>query len=207
MSNANGTSTDSDVLSETRKTFDAPVKIVLTRRPKPGVREPFEAWVKELLVLAARTSVLEGSSVLTASDGECFILLRFADARAQASFESSPLVREHLARGESIATTSDVVQRSTGLETWFTLPGTAARDAAPPRWKMALVTWFALLPLVIALDFVIPASVPFLPKIALSTAIPVALLTWVVMPAAAVWLRGWLFASQEPGRATSRAAG
>lgn len=202
MSSFNGTG----VSASAQRVLEAPVKIVLSRRPKPGAREPFEAWVKELLALAARTAVVEGSSVLTASDGECFILLRFADARAQARFESSPLVHEHLSRGEALATASDDVQRSSGLETWFTLPGTAARAAAPPRWKMALVTWLALMPQVIALGFVIPASVPFLAKVALSTAIPVCLLTWVVMPALTVWLRGWLFASEAPRSSTSRAA-
>lgn len=203
MLHANGT----NALPEQRRELDAPVKIVLSRRPRPGAREPFEAWVKELLALAARTATLEGSSVLTASDGECFILMRFADARAQARFESSPLVHEHLARGEGLATTSDEVQRSSGLETWFTLPGTAARAAAPPRWKMALVTWLALLPQVIALGFVLPASWPFLAQVALSTAIPVALLTWVVMPALTVWLRGWLFARDSTRSVASRSSG
>lgn len=48
---------------------------------------------------------------------------------------------------------------------------------------MAIVTWLALLPQVIALSFRPgPLQVPFLAQVALSTAIPVAAPTWFVTP-------------------------
>ena len=50
----------------------------------------------------------------------------------------------------------------------------------PANWKMAIVTWVALLPLAIALAH-------------MSTAIPVALLTWLVMPALTRLLYRWLY--------------
>ena len=39
-----------------------------------------------------------------------------------------------------------------GLDTWFTLPDMPAPVKPPPKWKMALVTWLALFPMVIALS-------------------------------------------------------
>lgn len=60
---------------------------------------------------------------------------------------------------------------------------------------MALVTWLALLPQVIILSFLIPKGLPFLLNVSLSTAIPVALLTWLIMPRLASLLYRWLYAA------------
>ena len=54
----------------------------------------------------------------------------------------------------------------------------------PAKWKMALTTWVALLPMVVALGYIFgPFRLPVLLAQALSTIIPVVMLTWVVMPA------------------------
>ena len=92
----------------------------------------------------------------------------------------------------------DPTQVKCGLETWFTVPGVPAPLAAPPRWKMALVTWLAVLPQAFALAYLIPRTLAFLASIALSTAIPVALLTWVVMPWLSRRLYGWLYEASVP---------
>jgi antibiotic biosynthesis monooxygenase (ABM) superfamily enzyme len=52
----------------------------------------------------------------------------------------------------------------------------------------------ALLPQVILLSFIIPKVLPFPVGVALSTAIPVAMLTWVVMPRLTKLLYSWLYA-------------
>ena len=55
------------------------------------------------------------------------------------------------------------------------LPDMPAPVKPPPQWKMAIVTWVALLPMVIALAYVFaPFRLPFLVEVSLSTAIPVA---------------------------------
>src|SRR5207245_1202860 len=98
------------------------------------------------------------------------------------------------AKADAHSTAVDRAQIRTGLETWFTVPGLPAPPTAPPRWKMALVTWLALLPQVIILSHVVPKGFPFLLSVALSTAIPVAMLTWVIMPRLTRLLYGWLYA-------------
>ena len=42
------------------------------------------------------------------------------------------------------------MQRVSGLETWFSLPGRTA--PAPPKWKMATVTILAIIPLVLLMN-------------------------------------------------------
>ena len=45
------------------------------------------------------------------------------------------------------------VDRVSGLETWFALPGRTA--PAPPRWKMFLVTLTAIVPLVLLMNLTV----------------------------------------------------
>jgi antibiotic biosynthesis monooxygenase (ABM) superfamily enzyme len=176
------------------------VKIVLERHVRAGAHARFEEWLKSFLATAARSSGLQGSSVLrSAGKDDYFILLRFSSRAELERWERSPEVKDLLEQSGPLAVAPDQVQVRTGLETWFTLPGAAPPASPPPKWKMALVTWLALLPQVIVLAQVIPSTVPFLAGVALSTAIPVAMLTWIVMPRLSRWLHAWLYAPPAPG--------
>jgi antibiotic biosynthesis monooxygenase (ABM) superfamily enzyme len=176
--------------------IEEPVKIVLERRVRPGAHSGFEAWVRTLMDLTARTGGLEGSSVLTSGGtGDYFILLRFANRNHLRRWQESIEVAALLQEGDVHSAVSDQAQVRTGLETWFTLPDMPVPTTAPPRWKMALVTWLALLPQIIVLSYLIPPlHLPFLVAAALSTAIPVVILTWVLMPWLTRLLYGWLYA-------------
>jgi antibiotic biosynthesis monooxygenase (ABM) superfamily enzyme len=183
-----------------------PVKMVLERRAKAGSESSFKQWIKDLLELATRSSRLQGSSVLTTPQGEYVVLLRFASQGDLDSWQASPDVVELLRRGEQLATASDQLPIvRTGFETWFTLPGLPAPASVPPRWKMALVTWLALLPQVVLLTFIIPKAVPPLVAMAISTAIPTVMLTWVIMPGLTKALYRWLYETTSSS-ATARVA-
>ena len=72
----------------------------------------------------------------------------------------------------------------TGLETWFTLPGQPG-EAPPPRYKMALVTWITIFPLITAIVAITGPLIKELPlalRLAITTGLTVPLMTWVVMP-------------------------
>ena len=176
-----------------------PTKVVMERQVQPGAEARFQSWLRTLLDAACDFGGLEGSSVLTAgTSGHYFILLRFASAERMRQWQGSQQLAmlTHEADAFSAAAETSVIK--TGLETWFTLPGLPSPRTAPPKWKMALVTWLALLPQVIILAFALaPLRLPFLLNAALSTAIPVAMLTWVVMPNLTRLLYAWLYAGHE----------
>lgn len=175
-----------------------PMKIVLERRVRPGARQAFDQWLKELMAAAARSPELEGSSVFTAGEDEHFILLRFASQAAYDQWQALPETVELLRRGDTHATSRGEASVQCGMETWFTVPGRPTPPAPPPRWKMALVTWLALLPQALLLSVVIPSGLPFLVRVSISTALPVAMLTWVFMPNLTRLLYGWLYPSAKP---------
>jgi len=172
-----------------------PVKVVFERRARPGAESRLTDWIRRLVDSAQRAAGLEGSSVLTrGTSGDFLILFRFDGADSLSRWQESGEVRALLAESGTIALSGGPAARMTGLETWFQLPGLAA-PLPPPRWKMALVTFLALVPQILALRALIPTSLPVLVQVAVGTAIPVTFLTWVVMPWLAVALRGWLYAS------------
>jgi uncharacterized protein len=61
-----------------------------------------------------------------------------------------------LEEGDEHSVAVDQSQVKTGLETWFTLPDMPVPGTAPPRWKMALLTWLTLLPQIIVLSYLVP---------------------------------------------------
>jgi len=171
-----------------------PAKVVIERRVLPGADAAFKAWADRFVGSAGRAAGHEGTSVLSAANNGRFILLRFAsdeDLKAwQGTFEYGYLMRE----ANSVSQAGDVAQVRSGFETWFTLPDLPMPEAPPSTWKMALLTWLCLLPMVIGLSYVLaPLRLRFLAEVALTTAIPVAMLTWVVMPRLTRALYFWLY--------------
>ena len=173
----------------------APVKVVFERRVRPGADAAFRQWSERFVQTASRFPGHEGTSVLAVPNSESqFVLVRFASsadlARWQGSDEYATLIRE----ADTLGPAGPYSETRTGMETWFTLPDKPAPAAPPPPWKMAIVTWVALLPMVIALAYIFaPFRLPFLVEVSLSTAIPVAMLTWVIMPRLTRLLYRWLY--------------
>ncbi len=174
-----------------------PVKIVIDRRVRPGAKPQFEQWTRSFMTTASRFPGLEGSSVFDFnSTGDYFIPLRFASQAHLENWRNAPEVRALCKQADAVSTATDRHQVKTGLETWFALPGWSIAPAVPPRWKMALVTWLALFPQVVILSILIPSALPMVIRIALLTAAPVAMLTWLVMPRLSELLHEWLYAAR-----------
>jgi antibiotic biosynthesis monooxygenase (ABM) superfamily enzyme len=178
----------------TAQSTTTPAKVIIERRVRPGADAAFTDWVERLTGSASRATGHEGTSVLSAANSVRFILLRFAshaDLEAwQATFEYAFLMREANATSQG----GEAAQVRSGFETWFTLPDLPVPSAPPPKWKMALLTWLCLLPMVVALSYLLaPLRLPFLANVALSTAIPVSMLTWVLMPRLTRVLYFWLY--------------
>jgi len=71
----------------------------------------------------------------------------------------------------------------TGLESWFTLPARPGA-AAPPPYKMAVVTWVTIFPLITVVAVVsapLTGRLPLVPRLAVTTLVTVPLMTWVVI--------------------------
>ena len=99
-------------------------------------------------------------------------------------------------RGQSraFAPEDPKVQILTGLESWFTMPGSAAQ--APQKHKMVVLTTVAIFVIVNGLNFLTAPLVGGLPKLVQSvilTPIVCALMTYWAMPNMTRLFARWLY--------------
>jgi uncharacterized protein len=172
-----------------------PVTVLVARRVRPGKEVEFEDWAEKLTRAASAFHGFLGAGLLRPGHvgDDWHVVYRFATADALARWENSPIRAKLLAEAEQVMSTSNV-QRVSGLETWFELPGRTA--PAPPRWKMFVVSGSVILGLQLILNLVLHGVAPdlwMIPRVVVSSIAVTALMTWLVQPWVARLLEGWLY--------------
>lgn len=166
---------------------ELPVTAVITREVVPGREADFEAWLRGVIDAVARFTGNQGVTVIRprGKRREYVLVVRFASFRDMRRWEESEERLGWLERAVALTARTPTLHTQTGLETWFTLPDEQAPPPPPARWRMAIVTWLAIYPLIVAIGGLLgPVLEPFpfwlrpLP----TTLILIPLMTWVVMP-------------------------
>ncbi len=170
-----------------------PVTVVATFRVAPGREADFELWAHEITAAASSFPGHLGASWVR-SKGRYQVIYRFADHSLFNAWHESAARAEFLKRLAPMATLA-TDDHMTGLETWFQLPNDPGRPA-PPRWKMVVVTWIGVFPLLGLLQWQVTprlGDIALLPKVMVIALIVVATMTYLVMPRLTILLRGWLY--------------
>ena len=172
-----------------------PVTVTVARRVAPGMEPEFEQWYDGIIACAARFPGFLGAGILRPREAgqDWHVVYRFADQSALKRWESSPERAGWLDRAHTFAEETGV-QRVSGLETWFSLPGRTA--PAPPKWKMAAVTLVAIIPLVLLMNVsVLPLldGWPLVARTLIFSGTLTLLMTWVVMPRLTRLFRRFLY--------------
>ena len=171
---------------------------VITRDIVPGRERDFEEWAHRIVSAAARYGATD--TIITpdpATPTRRVFVQHFPNEEASRAWEESE-ERNRLVQEAGDFSTPDL-QRATGLETWFVLPGEGA-IVPPPRWKMLLVTLIGSYPLVVLYSaFVLPSleGWPLLVRAAVLPIVLLSLMTYVVMPQLTRLLRRWLYPPQQ----------
>jgi antibiotic biosynthesis monooxygenase (ABM) superfamily enzyme len=177
---------------------DPPVTAVASRRVKQGREQEFEEWVSGILDAANRFPGYLGSEVLRPSDpedNEYKIIFRFDHASNLHAWENSEERQRWLSRSRPLLYQEEKVHVLTGLETWFTLASKPG-EPAPPRYKMAIITWLAVFPLVAVIFSLFGQWLNMLPTLLRTlvfTAVMVTLMTYVIMPRMTRLFSFWLY--------------
>jgi uncharacterized protein len=193
------------VSNDTHRPFDSPprgshgpVTTTVTRRVKPGHEPFYDQFLAGINAAASRFPGHLGVEVFrpqTATAGEYRIVYRFDTGEHLRAWLDSDERAAWLERAEPHVIGPMRTRFVTGLETWFTLsdhPGIPP----PPPYTMALLTWLTIFPLitlvVIALDPLLD-KLALVPRLAVTTAVTVPIMTWLVMPRVTRLLRRWLY--------------
>ena len=204
----NASATSSASSSPVSSAAPAPraVTVLIARRVLPAQVAGFEAAMQGMLAAAAGfTGHLgaqlvhpqEAPEVQDAAEPLLYqVVFAFDNEAHLAAWQSSAERAHWLAQVLEHTVGAQQLHRVTGLDYWFAAPNSTTR-AAPPRWKVAVVTWLGIFPTVL---FLFMTVAPWLshwwlaPRVAVITVLVVLLMTWVVAPRLTRWLHPWLHA-------------
>ena len=181
---------------------DPPVTAVASRLVKPGSEREFEEWVSGILTAANKFPGYLGSEVLRPSehdDNEYKIIFRFDHASNLHTWETSEERHHWLRKSRPLLYEEEKVHVLSGLETWFTLPSKPG-EPAPPRYKMAIVTWLAVFPVVTVIFSLFGNWLNLLPTLVRTlvfTTVMVTLMTYVIMPRMTRLFSFWLYPDRK----------
>ncbi|MBO6810202.1 MULTISPECIES: antibiotic biosynthesis monooxygenase [Marinobacter] len=180
----------------------APLTVVVSRRVRKGQQEAFEALSSQMTERASRFPGYLGTAMFrpaSPDDPEYRIVFKFRDRETLTAWEESEERAELLEQIESLLVQPSEREVTSGIVTWFTLPGQNPVQP-PPKWKMTIVSWLALYPAV-TLVFVIfgdlLAQVPLLLRTMIVTIVVMGLMSYVLMPRMTKWFAFWLFPRQK----------
>ena len=180
----------------------APLTVVVSRRVRKGQQEAFEALSSQMTERASRFPGYLGTAMFrpaSPDDPEYRIVFKFRDRETLTAWEESEERAELLEQIESLLVQPSEREVTSGIVTWFTLPGQNPVQP-PPKWKMTIVSWLALYPAV-TLVFVIfgdlLAQVPLLLRTMIVTIVVMGLMSYVLMPRMTKWFAFWSFPRQK----------
>jgi len=191
MSVAETTSTATDQSRE-------PLTVVVSRRVRRGEQSAFEQLSSQMTERAANFPGYLGATMFRPSspdDPEYRIVFKFRDRETLTAWEESEERAELLEQIESLLVQPSEREVTSGIVTWFTLPGQNPVQP-PPKWKMTLVSWLALYPavtLVFVLFGDLLGQVPLLLRTMLVTVVVMVLMSYILMPRMTRWFSFWLF--------------
>ena len=179
-----------------------PITATVTRRVKPGHEAAYEEFLAGISGAAKTFPGYLGEEVFRPAPGEgdqYRIVYRFDSSAHLRDWLNSSEHAAWLERAEPHAVDPMHTQFLTGLESWFTLPAQPGMPPPPP-YKMAILTWLTIFPLitvVVVVSAPLVGSLPLILRLALTTLVTVSLMTWVVMPRVTTLLRGWLYPARR----------
>lgn len=171
-----------------------PVHIAVTQQVKPGKEREFAEAIKEFaresLGFPGNTGVHLIEPVPGTDGTEFGILRSFESDAARKAFYESKMFAGWLERSVSMIAAKPVFRELQGIEAFF-----PAQSAAPPRWKMAILTFIAVYPTVLFWSVLVSRRLPDLPwpvTVAVNNVLVVITLAWAMMPLLTKLFAGWL---------------
>jgi uncharacterized protein len=189
-------------MNDWNNTDDPPVTISVSRRVKLGCEKEFEAIIIGITADAMSFKGHLGANIFRPTDTEnpeYRVIFKFDRMSNLRRWEESEVRQQWLKRAEPLTLGLPDTQTLTGLETWFALPSQQA-IVPPPRYKMAVITWLAIYPLISIINILfapILNPLPLLLRTLLLTVVLVSLMTYVVMPQMTKLFTKWLYPKRK----------
>ena len=174
----------------------AEISRVVHRRAKPNCDTAYEDLVRAMLKASSGfPGYISAAVIPPKNEGEAFqIIQRFASQEDLEHWRNSEESATWHERLRSVAESAPDYRLLTGLEVWFA-PKLVPAGFPPVRWRMTVVSWLGIYPLVaFCLWYVSPLlqELPYLLRTAIITAAVVIAMSYVVMPHLSRWMAWWV---------------
>ena len=183
--------------------------VLISRQVKQGFEVEFEHLMSQIIAVSATFKGHLGAQLVRPGDEQgvydslYHIVLAFDSAAHLKDWQDSPARALGLAAAAPFIEGQTLVRHVSGLGLWFQAPS-GPKQIAPPRWKVAVVTWLGIFPTVYLLFSLLGLVLnpwPLLPRLMVLTLLVVGLMTWLVAPMLTRLLKPWLYAAE--GQATA----
>ena len=174
--------------------------LVVSRKIKSGQREAYENWLQRLIQTMREFPGYRGLTTLAPEGVDSdvrYLICRFDNKTALDNWEKSDPRNKLVDEVNNYST--QYYERTTGMETWFSLPNMKT-VRAPPKWKMLIVTLLAAYVVSFVAHFLLAPyldSWAFLASNLVYTCILGTTLTYFAMPRLSILLRRWLYPNQR----------
>ena len=186
------------VVIELPTDYQNEVTTVICRKIRPGHEKNYNDWIRRYLTLERKAPGYLGTTIIIPGGNKSplrYIIRRFAGKAAMKGWDNSEESLRLLKEANDYSTR--YYETSTGLETWFTLPGLKTLSQSPPsKWKMAIVIFFAAYAISSISRSILNPFIgqwPILGNAVIYTAILIVLLTYFALPIVNRLLRHWLY--------------
>jgi len=178
------------------------VTVVVSRRIKKGTEKLFEQLSNDLTIAAASFTGYLGAVMMRPSyedDPEYRLVYKFNNQENLDNWIESNKRVSLLKKIEPLLEGPCEATRSSGILTWLTLPG-KTKVVPPKKYKITIVSWLALYPLITLIFFLfgdILAEIPLIVRTLIVTAIAMLIMSYVLMPRFTKWFSFWLFPKEK----------
>lgn len=169
---------------------------IVRRKAKIGCETAYEALVRGMFDEARKFPGYLSAELIPPEtpSGEYQIVQRFAHLDDLERWNSSNERATWMSRLNAVAEGEPDYRLLHGLDAWFG-PAAVPVVKPPARWRLTLLSWCGIFPTVaVLLGLVAPylASLPFLVRTAILTALVAILMSYVIMPKLTRWAGNWL---------------
>ncbi len=178
------------------------VMMLISRRIKIGYESEFERVMEQFIDAAVNFPGCLGGQLVhpgeevDIDDDLYHAVLAFSNSECLRAWQNSPERLHGLTAAAAYIEGQAMVREVSGLAHWF--QASTPKQVAPPRWKVAIVTWLGIFPTVYMLFLLLGgvlAPWSLLPRIMVLTVLVVALMTWFVAPQLTRLFKPWLYPS------------
>lgn len=178
--------------------INTPVTAVISRLVVPGKEADYEEWASGITQACSRFEGYLGTDFIRPVDHhhpEYVTIFRFDSYEHLRNWHLSETAQTWIERLSPLIRHQSDLQLYTGLDYWFTL--NRSKTQSPAVWKMSLLTWIGLVPMVWVIPPMLAPYFTWMPNLvfsAMTTGITVWLISYAVLPLfTQVIFRRWLF--------------